>query len=121
MSTPNCGWEGMADKAISSSSYNLTNSYIFLNIRSLRAHYSHLIDLLKSSNSFPKAIILQEVWAPHDSQNTLDGYHKLELATRTGGKNAGGGVGIYIHNDLSYTRIMTEFKENLRDPFCSHS
>jgi exonuclease III len=42
---------------------------------------------------------------------SISGYHKPEIRVRTGGNNAGGGVGMWIRKDLDFEVITSPFTE----------
>ena len=79
-------------------------SILSLNIQSLSSKFSELSELLnelESTKSQPDLICLQEVWQIHNiSSFNLPNYHPLEINLRNAAR--GGGVGIYVHNSLSF-------------------
>ena len=82
-----------------------------MNIRSLPGKFLELKDFLLSSfgEYKPDIICLQELWnVPVHDNFFLDGYHPLDYQIRdisALNSNAGGGVGIYIRNHISYDPI----------------
>ena len=83
-----------------------------LNIRSLPGKWSEFRDYIinLNSNNFKFSVIaLQEIWnVPRGVCYNLDGYKPLEYKIRdpTGlNGNAGGGVGIWVDDDLEYDII----------------
>ena len=87
-------------------------STISINIRSLPNKFLQLKDFLDSINFHnfkPSIIALQEIWNKpmHDSFD-LPEYHPLHFTIRDMNglnNNSGGGVGIWIHNTLSFEPI----------------
>ena len=67
-----------------------------------------MINILSHLEYLPAAICLQEIWSTHASIE-LPGYHPMEYYSRDmdgiANPNCGGGVGIYVRNDLSYHLI----------------
>ena len=85
-------------------------SVLSLNIQSLPAKYNELNDMLNElslSNFIPEIICLQEIWQIIDpSLFPLANYQTLEINTR---KNArGGGVGIFVKNDIVY-KVLSQY------------
>ena len=79
-------------------------SVLSLNIQSLPAKYNELNDILNklfASNFTPEVICLQEIWQINDpSLFPLSNFQTLELNTRTNAR--GGGVGIFVKNNIVY-------------------
>jgi hypothetical protein len=79
-------------------------SVLSLNIQSLPAKYNDLCEMLNELSTFnysPEVICLQETWQIIDpSLYPLTNYHTLEYNTRTNAR--GGGVGIFVKNDIVY-------------------
>ena len=77
-----------------------------LNIQSLPAKFVEfcaIINSLMAKNCAPDIICLQEIWRLTDSSFfNLHGYHPLEFKSRHNDAQ-GGGVGIYVKNNLNYT------------------
>ena len=88
-----------------------TFSVISLNIRSLPGKFEELKNFLDSSFGFfkPSVICIQEVWnKPIYEDFHLENYHNLQYKIRDMSglnSNAGGGVGIYIHNSYTFEHI----------------
>ena len=82
-------------------------SIISLNIQSLSAKFdsfSNLINELITTNHNPDVICLQETWDIRDcSMFNISNYHPLELNLRSTAR--GGGVGIYVKNNLTFKRL----------------
>ena len=91
---------------------NLCNDFsvLSLNIQSLPAKFNELNDMLNelsSSNFTPDVICLQEIWQIIDpSLFPLSNYHTLELNTRKNAK--GGGVGIFVKNDIVF-KVLSQY------------
>ena len=90
-------------------SLNFKFSTFSNNIRSLPGKFSEFSELINSLNTknFKFSVIaLQEIWnVPPNSDFSIPGYNKFEFKTRdpTGlNSNAGGGVGLWVDNSLSY-------------------
>ncbi len=81
-----------------------------LNIQSLQAKYFELVDLIGALNNIsrsPDVICIQETWQITDpSLFPLDGYQQVILQTRAQAR--GGGVGIYLKNNVTFT-LLTNF------------
>ena len=79
-----------------------------LNIRSLGNKTNKLINVLSQLKFLPSVICLQEIWSVHGNVS-IPGYHPLEYYSRdsdsTPNPNCGGGVGIYIRNDIDYHSV----------------
>ena len=79
-------------------------SVLSLNIQSLPAKYNELNDMLNklsASNFSPEVICLQEIWQINDpSLFPLSNFQTLEFNTRTNAR--GGGVGIFVKNNIVY-------------------
>ena len=77
-----------------------------LNIQSLQAKFSELKELIVSLSlvkGIPDVICLQEIWQINENSDfNIPGYKPLVYKTRRGSVQ-GGGVGIYIHNELNFT------------------
>ena len=84
-------------------------SMMSFNIHSLHGKYEELRDLISYLKYRFSIICLQEVWSvSHDYP--IPGYRALEHVTRdallpTPNRNCGGGVGIYISEHLTYTKL----------------
>ena len=80
------------------------NVIMSLNVQSLNAKFAELsefINTLSLNNCNPCIIALQELWALQDPDVFhLNGYHKLVFKSRE--NSQGGGVGLYIANDLKF-------------------
>ena len=85
-------------------------SVLSLNIQSLPAKYNELNDMLNelsASNYNPEVICLQEIWQISDSSLfPLPNYQTLELNTRT--NTRGGGVGIFVKNNILY-KVLNQY------------
>ncbi len=91
---------------------NLEGRVLFQNIRSMRANFNKLKDLVETANEEPLIIALSEIWSPLPWQENLHNYHKLEKRERQGvSANKGGGVGFFIHKKLECTLLNTVFLE----------
>ena len=80
-----------------------------LNIQSLPAKFTEFTDLISQfpNSSSPDVICIQETWQIIDSSLfPLSNYHPLETNTRLNAR--GGGVGIYIRENLSY-KILKQY------------
>ena len=79
-----------------------------LNIRSLPNKINQFINILSHLDNLPSVICIQEIWSSH-SNLELPGYHPLEFYSRDrdgpANPNCGGGVGIFVRNDLNYHLI----------------
>ncbi len=82
-------------------------SVISINIQSLPSKYNDLTEILvdlKSHNICPDVICLQETWqVPDPTLYPLPDYHPLIIQTRTNSR--GGGVGLYLKNNLQYRKL----------------
>ena len=91
--------------------HNFSKALLFSNIRSLRQNFQKLRDWMDSldkvSNAQKPAFLgLSEIWRPLNQHSHLLGYHPLIKKERDGSHpNAGGGVGIFIRNDIEYSEI----------------
>ena len=108
----NCKYHEIDEFAEKMNSINHDHfSVLSLNIRSLPSKFNCLKDFLNSS--FPKynptVICLQEIWnKPVYDNFTLEDYHPFHFKTRdqTGlNSNAGGGVGLWVSNSVSFDPI----------------
>ena len=82
-------------------------SVLSLNIQSLPAKFAEFSELVSEFTSCPDVICLQETWKVIDnSMFPLNNYHILETNTRSVAR--GGGVGIYIKQNLSY-KILKQY------------
>ena len=84
-------------------------SVISLNIQSLPAKYLEFSDLISqfSHESTPDVICLQETWKIVDNSFfPLPNYHPLETNVRCEAR--GGGVGIYVKQNLSF-KILNQY------------
>ena len=81
-------------------------SVLCLNIRSIRgSHYDQFRLFLSDMSPKPAIIVLTETWLTIGEENgfPLPGY---ACETRIRENKAGGGVSIYIHNDLVYSPVL---------------
>ena len=82
------------------------NEFVLLNsnIRSFHANSEYLLTILSSLNLFPSVIIFTETWL--NQHNVLlaniEGYSPFHITRATG---RGGGVSIYIRNDLTAKKV----------------
>ena len=65
-------------------------------------------------------ICLQEIWEPLDMHFHLQGFHRLVAHTRNGNANAGGGIGMFIRNDMDYEEIGSHFAPNQAETHVIH-
>jgi len=90
------------------------NLYVIsLNIQSLLSKFESFKEFLHSlpPNNLPLAIFLQEVWHIEDpSYFNLPCFHTPFFKTR---KGRGGGVGIYVRDDISFKLIAAPFHERI--------
>ena len=81
-----------------------------LNIQSLPAKFNEFSELLTEFPDFdssPEVICLQETWhVPDNSMFPLNFYHPLQTNLRQGAR--GGGVGIYVKENISF-KILNKF------------
>ena len=89
-------------KKISASNFNLLS----VNVRSLKAHYDDLSNLLASLPlGFFDVLALQEVWSVNSSFQ-LSGYQKIIFTSRDKGKtinpNCGGGLAFYVRENIEF-------------------
>ena len=100
----NCEYIDVNDFVNKCSSKKL--SILTLNIQSLQSKFNdfkELVVLLSSNNSKPDVICLQELWQINANSNyNIDGYKPLVYKVRHGSVQ-GGGVGIYVCNNLDFT------------------
>ncbi len=77
---------------------------LHLNIRSCSSNFSHFLSYLKSLDVTYQIIILSESWLCSGSENLFNiaGYYHSSIF-RT--QRNGGGISIYVCNDLSVNRI----------------
>jgi hypothetical protein len=86
-------------------------SFIFANVCSLRKHHVNLQNEINNSDLSPLVCALQEIWLPSAAQEVLEGYKNLVSITRSkSNPNAGGGVGMFIREDVKYTVIDTNYE-----------
>ena len=92
--------------------HNLNNSnlsVISINIQSLPAKFNELSDMLSQFNQAnfnPDVLCLQETWQISDpSLFNLPNFQNIILNTRSNAR--GGGVGIYVKNDLVFS-VLTQ-------------
>ena len=84
-------------------------SIVFLNCQSLRSNFHHISAEIKQLDKKPICICLQEIWKPENCHKYITGYSKLESYERTGNSNVGGGVGIFVREDLDYQLLKKNF------------
>ena len=89
--------------------YNNTLISLFcINCRSINAHWDHLQELLlnmNKTNFLFDLIGLTEIFHIRDDISyNLTGYHSLQYSTRSDADDGGGGIALYIKDDLS---VMT--------------
>ena len=78
-----------------------------LNIQSLPSKFLELSELVNEFTSCPDVICLQETWKViNNAMFPLVNYHNLETNTRSVAR--GGGVGIYVKQNLSY-KILKQY------------
>jgi len=79
-------------------------SVISINIQSLPAKFNDLVDwlcALAHLDRAPDVVCIQEIWQIHDiGMYNIEGYHPLIMNCRTTAR--GGGVGIYLKNNLNF-------------------
>ena len=104
----NCSYSDIQQLSSSANVNQLT--VLTLNIQSLPAkfqEFTNFINDFRISQNEPDIICLQEIWQIEDpTQFSLPGYHNIELNLRNSAK--GGGVGIYMKQNLSY-KILPQF------------
>jgi hypothetical protein len=84
---------------------------IFVNTCSLRKNHSNLENEINSLETKPAVCAVQETWLPSAAQETIKGYKVLISKLRsTTNPNAGGGVGIFIREDIKHEVIETNFE-----------
>lgn len=88
--------------------YQKKNFALSINIQSLQAKFTNLNELLKNfDKNLPVMIFLQEIWKIDNEEILkIHGYFSPFFTTRDG---KGGGVGLYIRDDLKVTTINTPF------------
>ena len=80
-------------------------SVLSLNIQSLPSKFLELSELVNEFTSCPDVICLQETWKVIDNAMfPLVNYHNLETNTRS--VACGGGVGIYVKQNLSSEAVL---------------
>jgi len=89
------------------------SSILFINIRSLKKNYHKLVHEINNLKHKPIIIALQELWTPHPTQLYITGYHKLEHFIRVNKK--GGGVGIFVREDINYENIGLKQEEEKQE------
>ncbi len=93
---------------------NLNGKILFQNVRSLRGNFNKVRDLTLDLKTSPEVIAMQEVWMPHQWQQTLNGYQPLQVIERKGRiVNKGGGVGMFIKKHIQYVLLDKEITADL--------
>jgi len=86
------------------------NVVVFTNVRSLRANFNQVKEAIQSCKTLPIAFAMQEIWLPHETQLHIEKYHKLIKYERDmKNPNAGGGVGVFLRQDIEYKEIDLTF------------
>ena len=94
--------------------HNLT--FIHLNIRSLNHNFEYLTDFLNLLTKKPEIICISETWLNNINNNNLNipNYKQVIYNRHCQDKRRGGGVCIYVTNNLTYN-IVNELKFNIID------
>ena len=94
--------------------HNLT--FIHLNIRSLNHNFEYLTDFLNLLTKKPEIICLSETWLNNINNNNLNipNYKQVINNRHCQDKRRGGGVCIYVTNNLTYN-IVNELTFNIID------
>ena len=93
----------------SSSKFKNNFSMLSLNICSLNSKYEELCDFINDLQNKPSFICLHEVWSI-TCEYPITGYQTREFSScdmhlPQPNRNCGGGVGIYIDEHLTYTKL----------------
>ena len=80
-------------------------SFLHLNIRSLAKHYDDLVSHLDILDCNFHFLGLSETWLNHNSDPSFYNLPLYQLITSNREIARGGGVALYVHNSLSFTRI----------------
>ena len=81
-----------------------------LNAQSINNKFQKLRDMVQSCN--PTVLCIQEMWGRNPTTDySIRGYHKPEIKTRKGNMNSGGGVGIWVREDIDFETITSPYVE----------
>ena len=91
-----------------------TNNFSVLafNAQSMNNKFQKIRDVTQAIK--PSVLAIQETWGKNDTTDySIRGYHKPEISTRKGNMNAGGGVGLWVADQIDYEVLASPFSEKL--------